>query len=105
MTGGTPVSMTPEQVAKLWSDAFELLDHAHHQIGTMLTVVEGSTATLQCYGGALHHRDGVSSGKKTRQYVGTYKFKLVNQDKRWLFNEHKFVLKFIEGNPDLEIDN
>ena len=59
MVGGSPVSMTPRQVASAWADGFKPLTHVHHQIGNMRTNIANGAATVRCYGVALHHRSTV----------------------------------------------
>jgi hypothetical protein len=68
----------------------------------MQTTVEGLSARVRCYGTALHHRAAVSQGLKTRIFVGTYEIGLRNESSQWLITELKFLLKFIDGNPNLE---
>lgn len=102
MVGGSPASMSPRQVAAAWAEGFKPLDHVHHQIGNVRTVVDGAWATVRCYGVAFHHRAGVSRGLKTRIFVGTYELQLVKQDAGWQISALKFQLKFIDGNRELE---
>ena len=58
MVGGDPATMTPRQVAAAWADGFKPLSHVHHQVGNFRTAISGSTASVRCYGIALHHRSG-----------------------------------------------
>jgi hypothetical protein len=102
MVGGSPTQLTPREVATAWATAFKPLDHVHHQIGNLQTTVEESAARARCYGVALHHRAAVSQGPKTRMFVGTYEIALRRDDTRWRVTELKFLLKFIDGNPNLE---
>lgn len=103
MVGGAAASMTPGQVAHAWAEGFKSLDHVHHQIGNVRTVVMGSVATVRCYGVALHHRGNISAEAKTRRFVGTYEIKLTNQEAGWRISELKFLLKFMDGNLKLEV--
>jgi SnoaL-like domain len=102
MVGGSPAQLTPRDVSTAWATAFKPLDHVHHQIGNLQTTVEGPTARVRCYGIAFHHRAAVSQGLKTRAFVGTYEFRLRLEGSQWLVTELKFLLKFIDGNPNLE---
>jgi hypothetical protein len=102
MVGGSPTQITPHEVATAWATAFKPLDHVHHQIGNLQTTIEGSSARVRCYGIALHHRAAVSQGLKTRIFVGTYEFKLRLENTEWLVTELRFLLKFIDGNSNLE---
>jgi hypothetical protein len=76
MVGGSPVTMTPRQVAEAWAEGFRPLDHVHHQVGNLQTTVSAQRAQVRCYGVAFHHRSKVTSGAKTRIFVGTYELQL-----------------------------
>lgn len=102
MVGGAPASMTPRQVAEAWAEGFKPLDHVHHQVGNFQTVVDGDTATVRCYGVALHHRAKVAAGQRSRMFVGTYELQLVDSAGGWMINALTFKLKFIDGNLELE---
>jgi hypothetical protein len=102
MAGGLPTQITPREIAAAWASAFEPLDHVHHQIGNLRTTISGSDAVVRCYGVAFHHRAAVSEALKTRVFVGTYEFKLRRENSQWLVAELKFLLKFIDGNQELE---
>jgi hypothetical protein len=102
MAGGSPSQITPREVATAWATAFKPLDHVHHQIGNLQTTIKESEAQVRCYGVAFHHRASVSNALKTRIFVGTYEIKLRRESPRWLVTELKFLLKFIEGNSNLE---
>jgi hypothetical protein len=102
VVGGSPTPVTPREVVTAWATAFKPLDHVHHQIGNMQTTVEGSSARVRCYGVAFHHRAAASQGLKTRIFVGTYELGLRREASRWLVTDLKFLLKFIDGNANLE---
>jgi hypothetical protein len=102
VAGGAPATMTPRQVAAAWADGFKTLDHVHHQIGNLRTVVSGSRATVRCYGIALHHRAAIRDEVKTRRFVGTYDLDLTNHGGGWLITRLVFHLKFIDGNLALD---
>ena len=78
------------------------MSHVHHQVGNFQTTVNGSTATVRCYGIALHYRSGVSSDVKSRRFVGTYEIELSATGGGWRINRLRFNLKFIDGNLELE---
>jgi hypothetical protein len=101
MLGGDPVAMAPKQVARAWAAAFEPIDHVHHQVGNLRTVVEGDRAQVKCHGVAFHHR--VEAGPlQTRLFVGTYEIDLRAFPGRWRITRLVFRLKFIDGNRELE---
>lgn len=102
MVGGKPLTMTPKQVASAWAEGFKPLTHVHHQIGNLRTKVAGGTATVQCYGIALHHRSTVATDAKSRRFVGTYEAELRATAAGWRISKLLFNLKFIDGNLRLE---
>ncbi len=102
MSGGGPVTMTPRQVSQAWADGFKALDHVHHQVGNLQTSVEGHRARVRCHGVAFHHRAAVTTGARTRAFVGTYEIDLVREGAVWLIRLFRFNLEFVEGNLELE---
>ena len=101
MVGGEPATMSPQQVADAWADAFQPVDHVHHQIGNIRTKLAGDQALVKCYGVAFHHLAN-AHGVKSRVFVGTYELTLGNATGKWLISRLVFKLKFIEGNLELE---
>jgi hypothetical protein len=101
MASGKPATVTPRQVATTWAQAFEPLDHVHHQVGNFRTSVTSSQAIVHCYGVAFHHR-AKASGLKTRLFVGTYELVLIPSVQTWLISQLTFKLKFVDGNLSLE---
>ncbi len=102
MIGGSPVTMTPRQVANAWAEGFKTLDHIHHQVGNFQTAVDGQLATVRCYGIAFHYRSAIAAAIKSRTFVGTYEIDLSAHSDRWRINRLTFKLKFIDGNLELE---
>jgi hypothetical protein len=102
MTGGEPLSITPRQVTQMWSEGLKPLDFVHHQAGNFRTEINGDRARVRCYGIALHHRARIKAAEKTRRFVGTYEYELANQQGSWRITSFKFLLKFIDGNLELE---
>lgn len=102
LAGGTPVELTPRQVAEAWAEGFKTLDHVHHQVGNWRIQVDGAKAQVRCYGIAFHHRGGIAAPVKTRTFVGTYELDLVDGPGGWRIRRLAFLLKFIDGNLALE---
>jgi hypothetical protein len=101
MAGGKPASVTPGQVATTWAQAFEPLDHVHHQVSNFRITVSTTQATVRCYGVAFHHRNK-AAGLKTRLFVGTYELLLIPSAQQWRISQLAFQLKFTDGNLTLE---
>jgi hypothetical protein len=102
MVGGSPVTMTPRQVTNAWAEGFKALDHVHHQLGNFQINVDGQHAHVRCYGIAFHFRGGIVAAVKSRSFVGTYEIDLSSTQGSWRIARLQFVLKFIDGNPELE---
>ena len=102
MVGGSPLNMTPRQVASAWAEGFKPLTHVHHQIGNLRTKVANGAATVWCYGIALHHRSTVATDAKSRRFVGSYEVDLKATAGGWRISRLQFNLKFIDGNLQLE---
>jgi SnoaL-like domain len=102
MVGGSPLNMTPQQVASAWAEGFKPLTHVHHQIGNLRSKVTNDVATVRCYGIALHHRSNVVADAKSRRFVGSYEIDLRRTANGWRITRLQFNLKFIDGNLQLE---
>jgi 3-phenylpropionate/cinnamic acid dioxygenase small subunit len=102
MTGGEPATITPRQVTQMWSEGLKALDHVHHQAGNFRTAINGDRARVRCYAIALHHRAKIKAAEKTRRFVGSYEYELTDQQGSWRITSFKFLLKFIDGNLELE---
>lgn len=102
VAGGTPALASPRQATQTWAEAFRTLDHVHHQVGNFQAQVEGTRASVRCYGIAFHYREAVAAAGKSRTFVGTYEFELRMQAAEWRIGMLRFNLKFIDGNRELE---
>lgn len=102
LTGGEPLRLEPREITAAWATGFEPLDQVHHQVSNFQTAVNGTTASVRCYGVAFHHRSKITAALKTRVFVGTYDIDLIKAAGRWQIERLKFNLKFIDGNRELE---
>jgi hypothetical protein len=101
---GTPAQLTSsDELVATWQVGLAQLDAIHHQAGNYRVDVVGERATAFCYGIASHYRK-TKSGKNTRTFVGSYDLHLVVKDAEWRIDGFKFVLKYAEGNLELEKD-
>jgi hypothetical protein len=103
LAGGTPVTLTPRQIADAWDKGLKPLKAVHHQAGNHLVSVNGGQADAFCYGIASHYLP-TKSGRNVRTFVGSYDFHLVKQDGVWWIDRFRFNLQYQDGNPDLEKD-
>jgi hypothetical protein len=72
----------------------------HHQIGNIVVQVLGSTASLFCYGIAIHYLPS-PSGRNTRTFVGSYDIRLVRKKGGWKIDGFSYHSKFVLGNLTL----
>jgi hypothetical protein len=101
LAGGSPATMTPQQIVDAWDQGLKPLKAIHHQAGNFSVMVDGHEATAHCYGIAYHYLPN-NTKQNTRTFVGSYDFHLANRDQIWRIDQFKFNLKFIDGNPNLE---
>jgi hypothetical protein len=101
LAGGTPASLTPEQITSAWETGLAPIEAIHHQAGNFLIDVAGDDATASCYGIALHYKK-TASGRNVRSFVGSYDFALRRAGDDWLITSFRFNLKFLDGNTELE---
>jgi SnoaL-like domain len=104
--GGADAVVTPREIASGWQQGLAPLQALHHQAGNFRVRVDDGRATAFCYGIAYHYRPRMT-GSSTRVFVGTYDFELVRQDAAaepdWRIDAMRFTLKFLDGNPALEM--
>jgi hypothetical protein len=101
LTGGQPVTTTPQEIVYSWDMGLKPLKAIHHQAGNFLVDVASNEASAFCYGVAWHYLPN-KTNNNTRTFVGSYDMHLVKLGGEWKIDRFKFNLKFIDGNPDLE---
>ena len=101
LAGGSPVKLTPKEIARAWESGLKPIEHVHHQAGNLQISVQGEKATAFCYGIALHYKK-TKSGNNVRRFVGGYDFGLEKNGKGWVIRAFRFSVKFVDGNRDLE---
>jgi 3-phenylpropionate/cinnamic acid dioxygenase small subunit len=101
---GPATRRTPDEIADGWAEGLKGIEALHHQAGNFRVTVYEDRATASCYGIAYHFRR-TRSGHNTRTFVGSYSFVLQRGGHHgWLITSFRFDLKFIDGNPQLELD-
>jgi hypothetical protein len=101
MTGDQPKTLPAAIIITGWEAGLEALDAIHHQIGNLLVSVGEGSASVFCYGIASHYLPN-ATGQNTRTFVGSYDLHLVKMNDEWKIDRFRFILKYIDGNPDLE---
>jgi hypothetical protein len=100
LSGREPSWVTPEFIISGWEEGLKDLLAVHHQIGNSLVQVLGSTASLTCFGIAIHYLPN-PSGRNTRTFVGSYDIRLVRKKGAWKIDGFAYHSKFVLGNLDL----
>ena len=101
MGAGEPRHLNPDDIVAAWDAGLKPLKALHHQVGNYLVTVNGSKAEAFCYGIASHYLPN-KSNKNTRTFVGSYEFELLKDNDHWRIAIFRFILKYIDGNSDLE---
>jgi len=99
MNGGTPATLTPQQISDAWQQVFPGFDATHHQLGNFEIQPGDSEATVFCYGTATHYLPHEKGNVWT--VVGTYDFHLVKENDDWKADRMMFRFKYQDGNTDL----
>lgn len=93
LVGGEPMKMTPDAIAKAWSEGLAKKDAVHHQTGNFVVHIDGDSARASCYGIAFHHES--KAEKPTTMFVGSYDFALSRASGAWKITSFTFHKKFI----------
>ena len=101
VTGGKPVTLTPQEIVAAWEKGLKPLKAIHHQAGNYLVSVNMKEADVFCYGIASHYLPN-KTNQNTRLFVGSYNFHLIKQKENWQIDMFKFNLKYMDGNLKLE---
>ncbi len=97
MNGNPASELSPEQITDSWKSVLPGFESTHHQLGNFVTIFDGDTAKVFCYGTAYHFLPDPNGNVWT--VVGSYNFELLmtEQDK-WVITLMKFNFKFQDGN-------
>ena len=93
--------MKAQEICDMWRAGFEGLDAIHHQPGGYMIDLNGDKAEAKCYAIASHYQAEATKGQ-TREFVGSYDFKLQKNATGWRITFMKYKLKYTRGNMTLE---
>lgn len=96
-----PEILSSREICYRWEKAFAELDAVHHQAGNYIVETDGSQSKVLAHAIAIHYR-AAAKKEKTREYVGSYEFHLMNLPSGWRIHKFKFNLKYSKGNLSLE---
>jgi hypothetical protein len=103
LAGGTPGTMSAEEIVAGWEAGLAPIDAVHHQFGNLSVRCSGAEADASCYGIAYHYRR-TASGRNTRVFVGSYDFHFRHVEGSWKIDAFRFNTKLVDGNLELEKD-
>ena len=105
--GGPSAPTAVEDIVAGWRTGLAPIEAVHHQASNFVISVTGARAEAHCYGIAYHYRKR-RDGRNTRVFVGSYDFGLERfedvGEASWRISMMRFTLKFMDGNPTLEIE-
>ncbi|WP_172826896.1 nuclear transport factor 2 family protein [Flammeovirga sp. SJP92] len=99
MNGNPATTLTPQAITDAWKGILPGFSHTHHQLGNMISTIEGGTAEVFCYGTATHYLE--DEGGNVWTVVGTYDFELELKEEAWKVTKMKFNFKYQDGNTSL----
>lgn len=99
MNGIPPAVLRAEEIVQSWRSALPLFKATHHQLGNMLSNINGREASVLCNGTATHYLEHKDSNVWT--IVGSYKCGLKETDGGWRIVRMKFKLKYLGIHEDV----
>lgn len=100
--GGEAKDMTAQSICDMWSEGFKDLDSVNHLGGNYLVTLTSSHEAEVCaYATATHYKESATQGN-TREFVGTYDFKMTRAEDGWRIHSSTYNLKYMNGNLSLD---
>ena len=93
-------TLSAQQLCQNWASGFEGIDAIHHQAGNYIIRLVENIAYANVYAIASHYKESATKGT-TREFVGTYNFKLKMTERGWRLFSFLFSLRYINGNIEL----
>lgn len=100
MNGGTPATLTPQQLTAAWQQVLPGFFSTHHQVSGFSVNIQGRRATASCHGLALHYLP-VDEHGPVWVVTGTYDFDLQQEQAGWKVTRMRFNLQQQAGNLQL----
>ena len=99
MTENSATTLTPQQITGAWKTVLPGFASTHHQIGNVISEIDGNEAHVFCYGTATHYLEHAEGNIWT--VVGSYDFDLENIENQWKIKAMTFNYKYQDGNTKL----
>ena len=99
--GGPKQTMKATEITNMWAQAYTEVDAVNHLAGNYLIEIEGDTAEVFAYATATQYKKDATQGN-TREFVGTYNFKVEKKDGIWKLNFFQYNLKYMTGNIEFK---
>jgi hypothetical protein len=93
--------MKAAEITKMWSDAYEGIDAINHLAGNYLIDIDGDKAEVYAYATATQYKKAATQGT-TREFVGTYNFKVERLEGKWRLHFFQYNLKYMTGNIEFK---
>jgi ketosteroid isomerase-like protein len=94
LNGGEPVTLTPDQIVRAWTDALGAFEATQHLLANHLVTLDGDTAVCTASFQATHRK---RDGRWT--LGGTYRFDLTRINDQWRITGVVMTAVWSEGTP------
>ena len=101
MSGNPAATVSPTEITTAWKGILPGFTHTHHQLGNFITMVDGNTAHVFCYGTATHYLEDEKGNIWI--VVGSYDFDLGIEGDNWKISSMTFHFKYQDGNTALAV--
>jgi len=99
--GGPKQTMKATEITGMWAQAYTEVDAVNHLAGNYIIDVKGDTAEVYAYATATQYKKETTQGT-TREFVGTYNFKVERIDGQWKLKFFQYNLKYMTGNIEFK---
>lgn len=99
--GGDAKELHAKEICDMWKIGFKDIDQINHLGGNYIVkIISDELATVFAYATATHFKASAEKGK-TREFIGSYDFKLKNIENSWKIYSFVYNLKYMTGNIEL----
>ena len=99
--GGPKQTMKATEITGMWAQAYTEIDAVNHLAGNYIINIDGDQGDVYAYATATQYKKDATQGT-TRDFVGTYNFKVEKKQGEWRLNFFQYNLKYMTGNIELK---
>lgn len=99
--GGPKQTMKATDITGMWAQAYTEIDAVNHLAGNYIIDIDGDKGEVYAYATATQYKKDATQGN-TREFVGTYNFKVEKLDGQWRLNFFQYNLKYMTGNIEFK---